>query len=209
MGAEPSHPPLRSDARHNRERILRVAATLFAERGLDVPMAAIARHAGVGVATLYRRFPTKDSLVTEVFTEQFATCARVLEVALADPDPWRGFRTVVVEICAMQVADRGFGTAFLAALPDAVDVERERALADLAGLIARAQAAGALRADFVPADLLLVLAANNGLVTGSAETTRVASRRLVAYLLNSFRADHADPAAPLPPPAPLTVHDVR
>ncbi|TDV40656.1 TetR/AcrR family transcriptional regulator [Actinophytocola oryzae] len=82
---------MRVDALRNRDRIHEVARTLFAERGTEVPMAAVARHAGV--VTLYRRFPTKEALVTEVFTDQFATCVSVVDDALADRDPWRGFST--------------------------------------------------------------------------------------------------------------------
>ncbi|MEE2045582.1 helix-turn-helix domain-containing protein, partial [Nocardiopsis tropica] len=77
-GAEPPsvrEPPiagrgLRSDARHNRRRIMEAAREAFAERGIDVPMVAIARRAGVGPATLYRRFPTRETLVAEVFADE-------------------------------------------------------------------------------------------------------------------------------------------
>src|SRR5688572_30625533 len=105
---------MRADARENRARVLTVARELFAERGLDVPMAAIARRAGVGIATLYRRFPTKESLVREAFTEQFALCQAVIDEALTDPDPWRGFCTVIEKVCLLQASDRGFTAAFVA-----------------------------------------------------------------------------------------------
>ncbi|MGI5154372.1 TetR/AcrR family transcriptional regulator [Microbispora sp. CA-102843] len=198
---------LRADARQNRDRIVEVARRLFADRGLDVPMAAIARHAGVGVATLYRRFPTKEALVTEVFADQFEACVSVVDDALADPDPWRGFCTAIEKVCGMQAADRGFSTAFVAAFPDAVDIERERdrAIQGFTELTRRAKATGRLRADFSPDDLALLLMANCGVITGSAEEAQAASRRLVAYLLSAFRAGPADP---LPPPARLTLHDV-
>jgi AcrR family transcriptional regulator len=206
MSADPSHPaPLRRDARLNRERIVEVAHELFARRGLDVPMAAVARHAGVGMATLYRRFPTKEALVGEVFSHQFATCLSVVDDALDDPDPWRGFVTVVEKVGEMQACDRGFSAAVATAFPGATDIaeERERALARLVELVDRAKAAGKLRADFALSDLELVLMANDGVTADAPAATRVASRRLVAYLLNSFRAEHAGEA--LPPPAPLTV----
>ncbi|CAM3337706.1 helix-turn-helix domain-containing protein [Kibdelosporangium persicum] len=63
---------LRSDARDNRDRILVAARTAFAADGIDVPMREIARRAGVGPATLYRRFPTKEALVTAAFVSAFA-----------------------------------------------------------------------------------------------------------------------------------------
>lgn len=81
---------LRSDAQDNRDRILAVAREAFAAEGLDVPMRALARRAGVGPATLYRRFPTKEALVVEVFAEQMAACTAAVDAGLADPDPWRG-----------------------------------------------------------------------------------------------------------------------
>ncbi|MEQ4722957.1 helix-turn-helix domain-containing protein [Nonomuraea sp. B19D2] len=198
---------LRADARQNRDRIVEVARELFAERGLDVPMAAIARRAHVGVATLYRRFPTKESLVTEVFADQFEACVSVVDDALADPDPWRGFCTAVEKVCTMQAADRGFSAAFTAAFPDAVDIEQERnrAIQGFAELTRRAKATGRLRADFAQDDFALLLMANGGIITESTETAQAASRRLVAYLLSAFRAEQAEP---LPPPAPLNLHDV-
>lgn len=196
---------MRADARLNRDRILDAAHQAFAVRGLDVPMAAIARRAGVGVATLYRRFPTRESLVTEVFADQLTGCLSVVDDALADPDPWRGFCTVIEKICAMQVVDRGLSAAFLTTFPDAVDFERARAHGEdgFAEVVRRAQAAGKLRADFDRSDLVLILRANAGITGVSPEAAIAASRRLVAYLLQAFRADHA---TPLPPPAPLTLH---
>jgi AcrR family transcriptional regulator len=197
--AEPSQ--MRADARENRARVLAVARELFAERGLDVPMAAIARRAGVGVATLYRRFPTKESLVVEAFTEQFAICQAVIEEALADSDPWRGFRTVIEKVCLLQATDRGFTAAFVASFPDMHSEVRERTWHCFSELVERAKAGGQLRADFSPHDLTLVLLANSGLAGVPVEVAVAASQRLVAYLLESFRAGTDE----LPPPVPLSL----
>lgn len=208
MAADPSHMPsettrLRADALLNRQRVLDAARELFAARGLDVPMAAVARRAEVGVATLYRRFPTRASLVTEVFADQLAGCVAAVDQALADPDPWRGFRSVIEKVCAMHVADRGFTAAFLTEFPDAVDFDRERARAErgFVLLTERAKRAGALRADFHPSDLTLVLLANCGVAAASTATAGPASRRLVALLLRSFAAAPGARDERLPPPA--------
>jgi len=205
MSTATSH--LRSDAAENRGRILAVARELFAERGLDVQMATIARRAGVGVATLYRRFPTKESLINEVFADQFAACVAGMDAAMADPDPWRGLTDVIERITEMQAADRGFSAVFLASFPTTVEVRREhaRALRGIEALIERAKQAGQLRPDFVPADLTLVLMANNGVVADTPEAALATSKRLVAYLLDSFRAEHT---RPLPPPASAALPDV-
>ncbi|KIH99823.1 TetR family transcriptional regulator [Streptomonospora alba] len=201
---------LRADALHNRNRILEVAGDLLAERGLDVPMAAIARHAGVGVATLYRRFPTRQALVREVFADRFAACASAVEDALAAPDPWTAFRTAVEQVCAVQAGDRGFNSAFVSAYFQEFGVggELDRVMRGLTELTRRAKDAGRLRADFAAEDFTLLVMANSGISVQPSEAAQAASRRLVAYLLDAFRADRAGPADPLPPPAPLDLYDV-
>lgn len=199
---------LRGDARRNRDRIVRAAREVFAAHGIDVPLKTIARRAGVGVATLYRRFPTRASLVTAAFDEQLAECAAVFDAALADPDPWRGLCTFIETVCAAQAADRGFSGAFLAQYDDTDDARRQldRAEPDLARLVQRAKDAGRLRTDFDPSDVLLLLLANGGLTAQPPRVAEAASRRLVAYFLQSARAGRA---APLPPPAPLEVDRIR
>ena len=192
---------MRADARENRARVLTVARELFAERGLEVPMAAIARRAGVGVATLYRRFPTKESLVLEAFAEQFAICQGVIDDALRDPDPWRGLRTVIEKVCLLQAADRGFTAAFTASFPELHSGVRERTWEKFEALVQRAKDSGQLRADFSPHDLTLVLMANGGLAGVPVEVATAASQRLVAYLLESFRSG----TDVLPPPVPLSL----
>ncbi|WP_221353546.1 TetR/AcrR family transcriptional regulator [Streptomyces beigongshangae] len=196
---------LRADARRNRARILVAARAVFAEHGIDAPVAAVARRAGVGVATLYRRFPTRDDLVRAAFAQQTEICGRALTEALADPDPWRGFQRFVETVCELQREERGFPAAFVAAFPSGRTEHarvREQAERDLATLVRRAQAAGALRPDFHPSDLSVALLSHCGLVT-ALPGDRAASRRLVAYLLQSFRAGPARGA--LPPPSDLSL----
>ncbi|WP_042175402.1 TetR/AcrR family transcriptional regulator [Streptomyces sp. NBRC 110035] len=199
---------VRADARRNRERVLVAARTVFAEHGIDAPMATVARRAGVGVATLYRHFPTRDALVRGAFAQQMETCARALTEALAAPDPWQGFQQLVETVCELQREERGFPAAFVAAFPESTSEHaqaREQAERDFMTLIRRAQTSGALRADFHPSDLAVVLLAHCGLVT-ALPGDGAASRRLVAYLLRSFRADAA--GRPLPPPAALTLRSL-
>ncbi|GHJ26203.1 TetR family transcriptional regulator [Streptomyces hygroscopicus subsp. sporocinereus] len=197
-------PGLRSDAASNRRRVLEAARALFVSRGLDVPMATIARHTGVGVATLYRRFPTREALVTEVFSDEFTACAAVVDDALADDDPWRAFRRIIETVCASQAQDREFNDALLSSFPDSAGFEwgLPRIEEGFAEVVRRAKAAGRLREDFDVSDLSLVFLANRGVI-GDAATAPAASRRLVAHLLRSFETGRAEPARPLPPPAPL------
>lgn len=199
---KPSRDGLRADARENRERILDAAREAFAAQGIDVPMAAIARRAKVGVATLYRRFPTRAALVSEAFAEQLTHCVAVLDEGLADPDPWRGFCSVIEKVALMQARERGFTQAFLSQFPEhaAFTEERARAEEGLALLVRRAKESGRLRPDFDVQDITLLMLANCGATAGAGEDAPAASRRLVTYLLQSFRAGDA---TPLPPPAPL------
>ncbi|PRY32229.1 TetR/AcrR family transcriptional regulator [Pseudosporangium ferrugineum] len=201
--------PLRSDARDNRDRILAVARAVFAAEGLDVPLREIARRAGVGPATLYRRFPTKESLVVAAFAEQMGTCGAIVAEGAADPDPWRGFRTVVERLCDLHVRDRGFTVAFLTAYPGAIDftATRERALTALGGLARRAREAGALRRDFVLEDLVLVLMAVNGIRAPSEAGAVAAARRFAALAIEGFRA--SGDVTPLPPAVRLPLIPVR
>ena len=99
--------PLRRDARENRERILAAARLAFAELGIDVSVEEIARRAGVGMGTLYRRFPTKDALIDAVFEEHLDQIAASAEAALADPDAWTAFLDYLTDIVGLQANDRG------------------------------------------------------------------------------------------------------
>ncbi|NYI79559.1 TetR family transcriptional regulator [Nocardioides panzhihuensis] len=196
---------MRADARRNRDRVLAAARAVFAERGIDAPMATVARRAGVGVATLYRHFPTRDALVQGAFEEQMDTCSQALDDALAASDPWQGFQQLVETVCNLQRKERGFPAAFLAAFPDST-AEHAQARKDaehgIMTLVRRAQATGALREDFHPSDLGVVMLAHCGLVAALPDDA-AASRRLVAYLLQSFRADAT--REPLPSPTTLTL----
>ncbi|MEV1049120.1 helix-turn-helix domain-containing protein [Streptomyces sp. NPDC049916] len=199
---------LRADARRNRERVLAAARAVFADHGIDAPMATVARRAGVGVATLYRHFPTREALVRGAFAQQMETCAQALADALEAADPWEGFRELIVTVCALQQQERGFPAAFVAAFPESTSEHarsRQQAERDFATLVRRAQAAGGLRADFHPSDLAVVMLAHCGLATALPDDD-AASRRLVAYLLQSFRAAPAN--GPLPPPAPLALRSL-
>src|SRR2546423_10437444 len=82
--------PLRADAERNRRRVLDAAAELFAAKGLAVGLDEIARHAGVGVGTAYRRFPDKRELIEELYEDRVARMVALAERALAADDAWEG-----------------------------------------------------------------------------------------------------------------------
>jgi AcrR family transcriptional regulator len=199
----PSRSGLRADAERNRQRLIAAAREVFAQRGLEVPIEDVARHAGVGVATLYRRFPTRAELIAGAFEAKMAAYADAVARALAEPDPWVGFCNYLQRVCAMQAEDRGFANVLTMTFPTAkrFEAERDRAYHGIVELIARAKAAGKLRADFSPEDLVMLLMANAGVVAATADAAPDVWRRFVAYMIQAF---HATNAAPLPPPSTPT-----
>ncbi len=190
---------LRSDAEDNRARILDAARALFAAQGLRVPMREIARRAGVGPATLYRRFPTKQELITEACRDQLRACRAVVDEGLAHPDPWAGFCLVVEKTCELHARHLGCSEAFMAAYPDARDFTAARAysLKSVGELARRAQGDGGLRPDFVLDDLILMITANRGIHALPTAARVAASRRFAALVVQAFRASPGH--APLPP----------
>jgi len=141
--------PLRADAERNRARILAAAAEVFAERGLDVSLDDIAAHAGVGVGTVYRRFPDKNALIDALFEEKIDRAVALADEALELEDPWEGFTTFMRGMCRLQAEDSGFKDALLMRDrgSERVAAARERIAPRAIKLLARAQEAGALRAD--------------------------------------------------------------
>ncbi|MEU5253709.1 TetR/AcrR family transcriptional regulator [Streptomyces longwoodensis] len=195
----------RSDARDNRARDLDAARAVFGEQGLGAPMREVARHAEVGPATLYRHFPTKQALLAETFAEQRRACHGAVRDALADADPWDGFRSLIERICELHAHSRGFADAFMTAFPEAMDfaADRERTLLAVRELARRAQKTGRLRPGFVVDDLILMLMAHRGLQDTPRAARVQASRRFAAYVIEAFGATEGETEARTPlPPAP-------
>lgn len=191
---------LRADAARNRAAIVEAARVVFAEQGLDAPLDDIAKQAGTGNATLYRRFPTRGDLVAAVFAERMAEHVAAVEAGLTDSDPWEGLASYLRAVAAMQARDRGIAdlvTMDVSAAPE-IETLRSSAYDGLVRLVARAHEAGVLRADFTDQDVVLLLMANAGLVERAHGITVEASARLFALLLDGLRAQ----AATAGPPAP-------
>jgi AcrR family transcriptional regulator len=194
--------PLRVDAARNRGRIVEAAKAAFAEHGLDVPLEDVAERAGVGIATLYRRFPAREDLIAACFERRLADYAHAAEEALEAPDGWTGFCAYVERTCAMQAADRGLKDVLTRTFPNARALEQNRARGFelLLRLIERAKADGGLRADFVPEDHVLLLMGNAGVVQGAGEAAPDAWRRYLGLMLDGLRSECATPLPPPPSP---------
>jgi AcrR family transcriptional regulator len=191
---------LRADAARNRQAILDAAQTLYGQHGLDIPFDEIARHAGVGNATLYRHFPNRCALVAAVFADTLRSVNDAATRALANPVAWDGFAGHITFLCRLQATNRGLADLLTTTITGAPEVEKLRLLAYRAfvRLADRAKASGALRADFTSQDLVLLLMANAGLVHRTAQAAPAAWNRLVDIILDGLRSNAATTAASPP-----------
>ena len=191
---------LRADAERNRQRIVDAACELFGASGVDVPLEDVARHAGVGIATLYRRFPTRAELVAAAFGQKISAYLAVVDRATSQPDPWQGVAGLVEGLCELQAEDAGLRDLLAMSFPDVPEVEgmADAAQVRVADLLDRAKAAGVLRSDVVPEDLVLIVLGNAEVVARTRDEAPQSWRRYAGLMLEALRA-RAD-AVPLPAP---------
>lgn len=182
----PSDRPLRADARRNRERLLRSAAVAFAERGTDASLEDVARHAGVGIGTLYRHFPTRDDLVAALIDDEVADLVTRADELLGADDPLGALRTWLVALIAHVARYRGLATSLVDARGGrgrlAESCHRQEAAA--AALVERARTSGALRADVTVAEVLDLVSALGWLAERDAPT---AASRLLDLVVGGLR----------------------
>ncbi|MDQ2812870.1 MAG: TetR/AcrR family transcriptional regulator [Actinomycetota bacterium] len=205
---EPSR-PLRRDAESNRQRILAAARELIAVRGLGVGHNEIARAADVAVGTVYRRFPDKEALVDALFADRLDEVVDEAKAARDIADPWLALVTFMNDAVAAQASNRGLGELALGtARGMRLSKEaRERVGPVVADIVRRAQAAGMLRPDVTEQDLALVPAMLAPIVANAQGIDDELWRRVLALVLDGFRAGHAD-ALPGTPPAPEAVDTI-
>ena len=142
--------PLRADAQRNLGRVLDAAAEVLAERGPEASVDEIARRAGVGHATVFRRFPTKDELIAAVALERIREVTAAAETALADPDAAAGFEEFIRHGAELYVTGGRLHECFDKAVEKPEHGELQ---ALVARLVERAQAVGAVRKDVTSADI--------------------------------------------------------
>ena len=150
--------PLRADAARNAERILRAAREVYGELGPEAPVEAIARRAGVGERTLYRRFPTKGDLISAALDQSIAEdLTPVIEKARHAEDPMRGLIALIE--AAISLGAREHHLLIAARRAGSLTPDISTALNEtLSELARRGQQAGVVRADFVAEDLPRLIA---------------------------------------------------
>ena len=193
---------LRHDAERNRRRILVAAGKLMAVRGLGVGYEAIAREADVGVGTVYRRFPTRAELFSELFKDRVDAVVKIAEEALAVEDPWLGLSQFMQRDFELQASDRGLREFLLGRVDSAALGRRSRERIEplVTRLVERAQATGRLRADVGQNDIAIIFAMVGALMDASIDVEPNLWRRYLAMVLNGIqlgsRRDEFPGAAP-------------
>ncbi|MEV0973257.1 TetR/AcrR family transcriptional regulator [Microtetraspora glauca] len=199
---------LRADARRNRDLIVAAARELLVEQGADVPLEDVARRAGVGIGTLYRRFPDRDALLRAVFEEGLRRMADLAETAWREePDAWHALCRFLracteLRLGVLSAKLEPHLHQRLRAGPGLHEI-RQQVIASVLRMTEQAQAEGALRDDIGPGDIALLMTLH--VYTPPSMSDEQAMARVVEIMLNGLRADAG---SPLPGP-PLTGDDLR
>lgn len=152
--------PMRADARRNREQLLEVASDAFSEHGVDASLEGIARRAGVGIGTLYRHFPSRDALLEAVFRRNLDQLADSADELLRDLPADRALDEWMRRFVNYVAGKKGLANhlkTVLSADSPLFSYAHERMNTSISGLVLAAAAAGAIREDVDPADLLRAL----------------------------------------------------
>jgi AcrR family transcriptional regulator len=187
--------PLRRDAERNRDRIVEAARAAFASDGLDVSVEEIARRAGVGMGTLYRRFPTKGDLIDAILEDAFSEICQAADAALELEDGWVGFTTFLERVFELHVRNRGLKDVIASGQHDRrrLDAARARMRPRIAALIARAQEQGTLRLDFAPEDMPMLFWTGGRVAELTSAVAPELWRRYLGFVLDGLRTDAATP----------------
>ena len=181
--------PLRADAQRNLDRVVAAAAEVFAERGLEAGVPEVAARAGVGKATVYRSFPTKEHLVSAIVVQRLRRFEAEVDAALQEDDAWAAFRRVLVDGAERQAADRALaeGLAHAAELPE-LQAARASVALKMQGLMDRAKAQGSMRPDAAQADLRVLFAGMARVLTQDDVHDVSVWRRCAGLVVDAFRA---------------------
>lgn len=180
--------PLRRDAQRNRERIIEAAHEVFALRGFAATLDDVAHQAGVGIGTVYRRFPTKEALVEAAFADRLQDVVELAELACATPSAWDGFVTFLLRSARMHAADRGLRDAVLSLGRHRFIQVEERLIGLLGQMIDRAKAEGTLRPDVADTDIPVILAMVSQVAHACSGTPPETHERYLRLLIDGLRA---------------------
>jgi AcrR family transcriptional regulator len=192
--------PVRKDVARNRDLLMQSAEELFAERGTEVTLEEIARHAGVGVATAYRHFASKSAIVEAMFESRIEKFLAVLHECETIADPREAFETYLYRICELQATDRGMREAISANHGiDKVAEFRDRGRPLFERLFNRAKRAGAFRPECEPSDIVVAFWMIGKVSDSTDRNSPDQWRRQLNFLLDGLRAEALPRQTPATP----------
>lgn len=180
---------LRKDAQLNRQRILDAARELFAARGLEATLNDVARHANVGVGTVYRRFATKEELLEAIFEDGIDQVVEIAKAALQIEDSWDGFVWFVEHLCELTATDRGLREMVCSKAYGGYRVECARLQLDphVSQVVQRARDDGYLRPEVTSTDMPILNLLAGTVTEYAGHIEPQLWRRYVALLLDGMR----------------------
>lgn len=190
MTSEVEERPRRADAVRNRARVVAAAVDVFAERGLEAGVPEVAARAGVGRATVYRSFPTKEHLVAAVVVERLRAFEERVRAALVAPEAWPALVGALADGAAALAGDRALAGGMTKAirLPE-LEAARASMWAALDELLDRARAEGGMRDDVTLADLRVLWAGMCRVLADAPEDDPAVWRRYARLIAAALRAD--------------------
>ena len=195
-GGAVSERPLRADARRNRERILKAARAVFAERGIEAQIDDVAKKAKVGVGTVYRHFPTKEGLRDALVRERFEEIAGYALEALDRDDAWQAFNDLIWRASERNAADRALCEVLASSDPSHIVAETGLA-ASLSTLMVRAKAQGRMRADATQDDVAMMMCGASSVMRTHPDPELW--RRHLQLMLDGLRAPASPPGVAADP----------
>ncbi|MFI7423011.1 TetR/AcrR family transcriptional regulator [Nonomuraea sp. NPDC049684] len=182
-------PALRRDAEHNRQRTLAAAREVFAARGLQATLNDVAHHAGLGVGTVYRRFPNKEVLAEAVYAGKLDDIRAAAQAAQAAQDAYQALRSFIEHALEQAATDRGLRELMRRGAGESEPIERAReGIAEsCARLIARAKEQGTLRADITVGDIAPIVSMIDSVMDLPSDGAAQPWRRYLALILDGLR----------------------
>ncbi|MFC8229432.1 TetR/AcrR family transcriptional regulator [Streptomyces sp. NPDC057287] len=192
-GIAPAGRTPRRDAARNRGRIIDAAREVFATQGVGAGLNEIARHAGVGIGTIYRHFPDKEVLVDAALGDRFTELAELADQGLAAATAWEGLTHVMRQAVDMNVADRGLrDVAFSSGRGrQRADALRDGLAPRMEQLLQRARLEGVVRSDLTVADLVMIMLMLTEFAHRSAPVRPDAYSRYLELIISSLRPQSA------------------
>jgi len=182
--------PKRADARRNRDRIIQAAYEVLSEIGVDAQMTDIAKRAGLGVATLYRNFPSKEDLVNALVLERLTRAASGAQRIVETDDPFEALQRQLEWIAGRQLENRVISQFMSGRIigSTAIHEQRDQLYDVVETLMRRAQKSGQMRPDVRVSDMRMIMISIAAIASNDSPLTDRLVQRYLGVVLDGLRA---------------------